>query len=129
MPNVCFCDFKVDRRPIFSHCPNSTVIPTDVGQSYATFVWDVPTATDRSGKNVSVVIWPSVYNSPVRLAIGLHAIEVTATSDGERRFCSFNVTVQGLLLGDVLNYSLHYFEILNIKQFIKVYNIYSRCKK
>ena len=86
----------VSSKPTLSHCPNHTTIPTDPGESYATYTWKVPTATDKDGVSIPVDIYPKDYAPPVKLGIGWYWIDVSATDkDGEYVYCFFFVTVEG----------------------------------
>ena len=86
----------VSAKPTLSHCLNDTTIPTDPGKSYATYNWSVPTATDKDGVSLTVDIYPSGYEPPVKLGIGWHYIDVSATDkDGKYVYCFFYVTVEG----------------------------------
>ena len=83
-------------KPNITACPNDTTIPTDPGESYATYNWKVPTATDKDGDSLTVVIFPPKYAPPVKLGIQRHTIRVSATDkNGQSSSCSFSVTVEG----------------------------------
>lgn len=84
------------RRPQFSHCPNDTTVPTESGKGYAEVNWTVPTAKDKDGQPLEVVIWPPGFAPPVKLDVGEHYLDVSASDkDGEYAYCYFFITVEG----------------------------------
>ena len=97
VPSLIYIIFISARtKPTFSYCPNDTTVPTSPGKSYATVNWEVPTAADKDGVNLKVTIWPTGYDPPTKLNIGLHSVRlITSDKYGVPAYCYFYIVVEG----------------------------------
>ena len=86
-----------------SKCPdnvllNKTSLPLWSTRLPNTFVfsWDLPTAVDNADPNIEVVCKPE---PGTEFTVGVTVVQCNVTDEsGNQDKCSFNVTVQGLLI-------------------------------
>ena len=94
--NTATCKFTVtvvDRQgPTFNSCPANITVPTERGKCSAVVNFNLPTATDNCGGDVTVT---SSINSGSTFPGGTTPVVVTATdAAGNKTTCTFNVIVQ-----------------------------------
>ncbi|KAK3087601.1 hypothetical protein FSP39_008130 [Pinctada imbricata] len=73
-------------------CPQNIGVSADKGSQTATVTWTKPSATDNSGKPVTII---QTMTSPVRLGSGTYSVSVMAfDSVGQTASCQFQIVVK-----------------------------------
>ena len=88
-----------DIAPPNIQCPQSILVRTDPGQSYATTIWNVPIPTDNSNEplNVCGLQPPQLFN------VGYTSIRYDVVdSAGLSSSCVFSIEVRGTIVYQIL---------------------------
>ena len=84
----------VDVTPPEITCPADVTLEAEDGESFASYSWDPPLASDNSGTAPDVTSVPAVTEQPMRFRIGIATLTYKALDRrGNQAECSFQVTV------------------------------------
>ena len=90
---IIFVFHPDNEPPIFANCPDAITQQVDQGFDGAIVTWVVPTATDNSGDEVTLISWD---NPGDLFPLGKSNLVYVATDVyGNEQVCTFSVTIEG----------------------------------